>query len=254
VNLRPATVPATGTTTAGSSRRMRIALLAGGLVAAATLGALAGGLVRAPDLQGALTDLSETLGPWTYALVAALAFAETGAFIGLIAPGETAIVLGGVVAAQGDVSLPAMILVAWTAAALGDLASFMLGKRLGRRFLLTRGPRLGVTAPRLERVEAFFDRHGAKAILVGRFVGLVRAVAPFLAGASGMRLRAFVPWSLLGTAVWTTSFTLIGYAFSNSFSAAADLLTHGALALAVLAAAALGLREFLRARRVRVST
>jgi membrane-associated protein len=254
VNLRPATVPATGTATAGSSRRMRIALLAGGLVAAATLGALAGGLVRAPDLQGALTDLSETLGPWTYALVAALAFAETGAFIGLVAPGETAIVLGGVVAAQGDVSLPAMILVAWTAAALGDLASFMLGKRLGRRFLLTRGPRLGVTAPRLERVEAFFDRHGAKAILVGRFVGLVRAVAPFLAGASGMRLRAFVPWSLLGTAVWTTSFTLIGYAFSNSFSAAADLLTHGALALAVLAAAALGLREFLRARRVRVSS
>jgi membrane-associated protein len=256
VNLRPATVPATGTATAtaGFSRRARLVLLAGGIAAAAALAALTAGLVQAPDLEGTLTDLSETLGPWTYALVAALAFAETGAFIGLLAPGETAIVLGGVVAAQGDVNLPTMILVAWAAAALGDLASFMLGKRLGRRFLLTRGPRLGVTAPRLQRVEAFFERHGAKAILVGRFVGLVRAVAPFLAGASGMRLRAFVPWSLLGTAVWTTSFTLIGFAFSNSFSAAAGLLTHGALALAVLAAAALAVREYRRARGVRVAT
>jgi membrane-associated protein len=253
VNLRPATAPATATATLPFSRRTRLALLAGGVLAAAALAAMTAGLVQAPDLEGALTDLSDTLGPWTYALVAALAFAETGAFIGLLAPGETAIVLGGVVAAQGDVSLPLMILIAWAAAALGDLASFMLGKRLGRRFVLARGPRFGVTAPRLERVEEFFERHGAKAILVGRFVGLVRAVAPFLAGASGMRLRAFVPWSLLGTGVWTTSFTLIGFAFSNSFGAAAGALTHGALALAVLAAAALALREYRRTRRVRVS-
>jgi membrane protein DedA with SNARE-associated domain len=251
VNLRPATVPATSSA-AALSRRARVALLAGGVVAAAVLAALLAGVVRAPDLEGALTDLSETLGPWTYALVAALAFLETGAFVGLVAPGETAIVLGGVVAAEGDVSLPAMILIAWTAAAAGDLASFMLGRRLGRRFLLTRGPRLGVTRARLERVEVFFDRHGPKAILVGRFVGLVRAVAPFLAGASGMRLRAFLPWSLLGTLVWTTSFTLIGYAFHASFSAAAGALTHGALAAAVLVAALLALREWRRARRVRV--
>jgi membrane-associated protein len=81
----------------------------------------------------------------------------------------------------------------------------------------------------------------------------VRAVAPFLAGASGMRLRAFVPWSLLGTAVWTSSFTLVGYAFHASFSAAAGALTHGALALAVLAAAVLALREYRRVRRARAA-
>jgi membrane-associated protein len=217
------------------------------------LAAFAAGLVRPPDLEGALTDLSDTLGVWTYALVATLAFLETGAFVGLIAPGETAIVLGGVVAAQGDVNIVAMVLIAWAAAATGDLASFMLGKRLGRRFLIARGPRLGVTAPRLERVEEFFDRHGAKAILAGRFIGIVRAVAPFLAGSSGMRLRAFLPWSLLGTAVWATAFTMVGYAFSNSFSAAAGVLTHGALGLAVLAAAVLALREYRRVRRARTA-
>ena len=250
MNLRPATVPSTGIAS-GLPRRARLALLAGGLLAAATLAAVVSGVVRQPDIEGALTNLSDTLGPWTYALVAALAFAETGAFIGLLAPGETAIVLGGVVAAHGDISLPAMIAIAWVAAAGGDLASFTLGKRLGRRFVITRGPRFGVTAPRLERVEAFFDHHGPKAILVGRFIGLVRAVAPFLAGASGMRLRAFLPWSLLGTLVWTSAFTLVGYAFSNSFSAAAGVLTHGALAVAVAAAAALGARELIRARRAR---
>jgi membrane protein DedA with SNARE-associated domain len=208
------------------------ALLGLGLAAAALLAA-----VPAPDLEGALTDLSDSLGAWTYALVGALAFLETGAFVGLIAPGETAVVLGGVVAAEGGVHLIPMLAITWAAAAMGDLASFALGRRLGRRFLVDHGARIGVTPRRLERVEWFFSRHGGKAILIGRFIGLVRAVAPFLAGASAMRLRAFLPWSVLGTGLWATTFTLVGYAFHDSFSAAAGNLTHGALALALIAAA-----------------
>ncbi len=225
----------------------RGALLATGALAAALFAAVTAGLVEPPDVDGALTDLSHTLGTWTYVLVAALAFLETGAFVGLIVPGETAIVLGGVVAAQGDVNLGAVLVLAWLAAAAGDLASFTLGRQLGRRFLLAHGPRAGVTAPRLARVERFFARHGAKAILAGRFVGIVRAVAPFLAGASALRLRAFLPWSLIGTAAWATTFTLVGFAFHRSFGAAADLVTHGALALAVLATAALAWRTHSRA-------
>jgi len=245
MNLRPATVPSAPRGTL----RVPRGLVAVGVFAAAAFAAVATGLVETPNLEKVLTDLSDTLGAWAYLLVAALAFLETGAFVGLIAPGETAIVLGGVVAAQGGVDLPVILLVAWLAAALGDLASFLLGQRLGRRFLVTRGPRLGVTADRLERVEGFFDRHGPKAILIGRFIGIVRAVAPFLAGSSGMRLRTFLPWSLLGTAVWATTFTLVGYIFHRSFASAAHALTHGALALAVLVTAVLLLRAWLQARK-----
>ena len=200
------------------------------------------GVIQLPDLDKALTDLSDTLGTWTYALVAGLAFLETGAFVGLVAPGETAVVLGGVVAARGGVDIVPMLLLVWMAAALGDFASFMLGRRLGRPFIVARGPRLGITPERLVRVDGFFDRHGPKAILVGRFVGIVRAVAPFLAGSSGMRVRAFLPWSLLGTFAWGTTFTLVGYLFHESFSSAASLVTHLMLAGAVVAGLVLAFR------------
>ena len=218
------------------------ALVAVAAAAAGLFALVALGVVPTPDLDGALTDLSDTLGTWTYALVGGLAFLETGAFVGLIAPGETAVVLGGVVAARGGADLAPMLLIVWLSAAAGDFVSFMLGRKLGRRFLVTRGPRLGITGDRLARVDAFFDRHGPKAILVGRFIGIIRAVAPFLAGSSGMRLRSFLPWSLLGTAAWATAFVVVGYAFEESFSSAADLLTHGLFAAAVVAAAVLAFR------------
>jgi membrane protein DedA with SNARE-associated domain len=118
----------------------------------------------------------------------------------------------------------------------------MLGRRLGRRFLVARGPRLGITPDRLTRVDTFFDRHGAKAILVGRFIGIIRAVAPFLAGASGMRVRAFLPWSLLGTLAWGSAFTLVGYLFHESFSSAAHLVTHVMFGGAVVAGLVLAFR------------
>jgi membrane-associated protein len=222
--------------------RQPAALIAAAAAAAGLFALVALGVVPTPDLDGALTDLSDTLGSWTYALVGALAFLETGAFVGLVAPGETAVVLGGVVAARGGVDLAPMLLLVWLAAAAGDLASFMLGRKLGRRFLVVRGPRLGITPERLTRVDTFFDRHGPKAILVGRFVGIIRAVAPFLAGSSGMRLRAFLPWSLLGTLAWASAFTVVGYIFEDSFSSASDLLAHGLFAAAVVAAAVLAFR------------
>ena len=222
----------------------QLALVAAALAAVA---AVVTGTVQLPDTQKLVTDLSDSLGHWTYAFVAGLAFLETGAFVGLIAPGETAVVLGGVVAARGEVELVLLLAIVWAAAALGDLVSYLLGRRLGVRFLRTAGPRrVGVTDERLAHVEGFMQRHGPAAVLAGRFVGVVRAVAPFLAGSTGLAPRRFIPWSLLGTLAWSTAFTLVGYVFWRSFSSAADTLTHVAFGLAVLAAAALALRAHLR--------
>ncbi|MGN6254538.1 MAG: DedA family protein, partial [Solirubrobacterales bacterium] len=83
------------------------------------------------DLQSLLKDLSNTLGAWTYLLVGVFAFAETGAFVGLVVPGETVMLLGGAVAGQGAISIYLLIAVAWFAAWLGDTTSFFLGRRLG---------------------------------------------------------------------------------------------------------------------------
>src|SRR5258705_532602 len=84
-------------------------------------------------------DLSQGLGAWTYLLVGGLAFLETGAFVGLVAPGEFTVLLGGAVASQGDVSLPLIIAVTWFCAFAGDSVSFMLGAHLGRGFLVRHG-------------------------------------------------------------------------------------------------------------------
>ena len=237
---------------ANALRRMawwQVVLAAAAL--AATV-AIATGQVGLPDTNKLITDLSDSLGTWTYALVGVLAFLETGAFVGLIAPGETAVVLGGVVAARGEIELALLLAIVWAAAALGDLASYLLGRRLGLGFLTARGGRLGVTPERLTRVEDFVQRHGPKAVMVGRFVGIVRAVAPFLAGATGLQPRRFIPWSLLGTLAWSSLFTLVGYVFWRSFASAADTVTHAALGGAVLAAALLVARAHLRGRRERL--
>jgi membrane protein DedA with SNARE-associated domain len=164
-------------------------------------------------------------------LVGALAFLETGAFVGLIAPGETAMMLGGLVAGQGQIDVITLIAIVWVCAVAGDGTSFFLGRRLGRQFIVRHGPKVQITEERLQTVERFFDRHGGKAILLGRFVGLVRAIAPFLAGSSGMPVRRFLPYDIVGAGLWGTTFVVLGYIFWQSFSTLVDYAKKGALAL-----------------------
>jgi len=186
------------------------------------------------DLQNLLHDISHTLGAWTYLLVGFFAFAETGAFIGLVVPGETVMLLGGAVAGQGAIDIYLLIAIAWFAAWLGDTTSFFLGRRLGREFVLKHGPRVGISHERFEKVEDYFGRHGGKTIFIGRFISLVRAFAPFIAGSSGMQYRAFVPYSILGTGLWATAHILVGYFFSRSIETAGKYAAKGAFALATL--------------------
>ena len=181
------------------------------------------------DLQNLLEDISNTLGAWTYLLVGVFAFAETGAFVGLVVPGETVMLLGGAVAGQGAIDLYLLIAVAWFAAWLGDTTSFFIGRRLGRDFVIRNGPRFGISRDRFERVEDYFARHGGKTIFIGRFISLVRAFAPFIAGSSGMRYRAFVPYSILGTGLWASAHILVGYFFSRSIDTGGEVRRQGRL-------------------------
>jgi undecaprenyl-diphosphatase len=186
------------------------------------------------DLQKLLHDISHTLGGWTYLLVGLFAFAETGAFIGLVVPGETVMLLGGAVAGQGAIDIYLLIAIAWFSAWLGDTTSFFLGRKLGRQFVLDHGPKVGISHERFEKVEDYFGRHGGKTIFIGRFISLVRAFAPFIAGSSGMRYRAFVPYSILGTGLWASAHILVGYFFSRSIETAGKYAAKGAFLLATL--------------------
>lgn len=191
-------------------------------------------------IEQILEDFARGLGDWTYLLVGVLAFLETGAFVGLVAPGEFAVILGGVVAGQGEISVLLLIGIVWFAAWAGDSVSFLLGARLGRGFVIRHGPRFRLTPDRFAGVESYFARHGGKTILVGRFIGLVRALAPFIAGSSRMRYRAFVPYCILGTGLWSSAFVLLGYLFSRSLDRVAELAGKGTFAFGVVVFAVAG--------------
>jgi undecaprenyl-diphosphatase len=226
----------------------RTTQVAGWLVVAAT--ALVGaGVIKLPNLEELILRVGETLGPWTYLLVGALAFLETGAFIGLIAPGETAVIVGGLVAGQGRISLPLLIALVWTCAVAGDLLSYTIGRRLGREFLLRHGGRLQITDERLQTVERFFERRGGATILIGRFIGFVRALAPFVAGTARMPLRTFLPYDVLGAGAWAATFCVLGYVFWQSFHELTTYVSRGLLAFATVVAVAVGIWFLIQLRR-----
>ena len=205
-------------------RRLSTERRAGGILLALVLGVYATGVFsELPDPKSVIEDIATALGAWTYVLVGVMAYLETAAFVGLVAPGETIVIAGGVIAGQGEIQLLPLIGLVWICAILGDTTSFYIGRRLGRGFLERHGPRVKITRERLGQVDGYFDRHGGKTILVGRFIGLVRALAPFIAGSSGLAYRRFIPYSVIGTGLWATAFCVLGYIFWRSFDQVARI-------------------------------
>jgi membrane protein DedA with SNARE-associated domain len=219
----------------GWTERVFLILLAVGAVLYGT------GVIHPPSLEKIIEDVGTTLGAWTYLLVGALAFLETGAGIGLIAPGETTILLGGFVAGQGKISLVVLLAIVWFAAVAGDVTSYFLGRRLGREFLEKHGPRFKISHATLDRVEAFFQRWGGFAIFLGRFVGLIRAVAPFMAGASKLPFRRFIAYDVVGAGIWGCGLVILGYVFWQSFDKLIQAAKQGALALGLVIALVVGI-------------
>lgn len=212
-------------------RRLPARIRAIAIALAIGLAVWGSGVIHPPNLETIASDVGAALGSFTYLVVGVLAFLETGAGIGLVAPGELAVVIGGVSAGQGHTSLPLMFAIVWACAFAGDITSYLLGRRLGRGFLLDHGAALKLTPQRLEQVETFLRRHGGKTILVGRFIGLVRALAPFAAGSMNMPARRFVPAVFVAAGLWSAAFTALGYAFWQSFDQAEALAKQGTFTL-----------------------
>lgn len=222
----------------------RLAWLAAAVVVGGAY--LAGVFPNLPEAQEAVRALGEGLGAWSYAIVGGLALLETAALVGLLAPGEWSAIIGGAVAGEGAIGVVPLMATVWACAAIGHGLSFLAGRRFGRAFLVRYGPRLRVGPERLARVDHFFARHGPKAVLGGQFVGLVRAVVPFLAGASGMAYRRFALPSIVATGAWAAAFTLLGYLTYRSLAEtenAVGLAAAASLALAALVAGAAWVRH-----------
>ena len=129
---------------------------------------LATDVIDPTALARALAEVVGDLGGWAYEAVGGMALLETGAFVGLVVPGETVVVVGGVAASHGYVSLPLIALTAWLAAWVGDATSFHLGRRYGRRVIARVARRLRISEQRLSSLERSLARHGGKTVLIER--------------------------------------------------------------------------------------
>src|SRR3954464_1041709 len=170
-------------------------------------------------------------------VIGVLAFLESAAFVGLLVPGESAVLVGGALAAHGDVNVVAMVAIVAVAAALGDSLSYEVGRRCGPWLF---GSRLGRAfgEDRLESGARYLERRGAKAVFFGRFLAVVRTGVPVLAGAARMPYRTFVLWNVTGAVLWSALHVSIGYVAGRSGGQLHSMLSTGgfvAVAVVVLA-------------------
>jgi membrane-associated protein len=150
-----------------------------------------------------------------YSLVGGLAFAEAALFVGFVLPGETAVILGGVLANRGRVSLTLILFVVVLCAIIGDSVGYEVGRHFGTRLLRSR-----IFANRqkgLERGQQTLRNKGGRAVFLGRFTAFLRAVMPGLAGTARMPYRRFLAFNAAGGIIWGVGFTLLGYLAGASY-------------------------------------
>jgi membrane-associated protein len=168
----------------------------------------------------------------TYLVIGLLTFAEAAAFVGFVVPGETAVILGGALAAAHHLSLPVLLVLVVTAALVGDTVGYEVGRHAGPRLLSSR--LLRRHAVRIDAARDVLRRRGGPAVLVGRFTAFLRAVTPALAGLSRMPYRTFLLYNATGALVWGTGAVLLGYFAGASYQRVAQAVGRGSAGLLVL--------------------
>jgi membrane-associated protein len=176
--------------------------------------------------MGPVADIASSLASAGYLVVFFVAMAESGLVVGLFLPGDTMLIAAGVLASQGYFNLPAMIMAAFLGAVIGDSIAYALGRRFGTRIFKRERP-LFFNRAQIERSEKFYQRHGGKTIIIARFLPIVRAVAPILAGVGKMRYGTFISYNLIGGLLWTTSLELAGYLAGSRLAGIHNYLDAG---------------------------
>jgi len=145
-------------------------------------------------------------------------FAESGLLIGFFLPGDSLLFTAGIFAAKGDLNIVVILFGCFAAAVLGDQVGYAFGKRVGPSLFNRPSSRI-FRQEHIQRADEFFEKHGAKTILLARFVPIVRTFAPILAGVGTMRYRTFLVFNLIGGFVWAVGVTLLGYWLGNQIGA-----------------------------------
>lgn len=202
-----------------------------------------------------LSDLVRDFGPWIYGLMFLIIFCETGLVITPILPGDSLLFALGTFAAQPNgLSLTVLIFLLIIAAILGDSVNYWIGSLVGPR--LFRGERIRLLNPRhLERTHEFYERYGAKTIVLARFVPIVRTFAPFVAGMGRMTYWRFSVYNVIGGATWILVFLVSGWAIGNHSLVQKNFryVVLGIIGASVLPMVIEVVREWRRTRRAAVS-
>lgn len=186
-------------------------------------------------------------------VVMAIVFAESGLLVGFFLPGDSLLFSAGLVVATtgGRPNIVLLVAGCFVAAALGDQAGYWIGARLGPALFRRPDSHL-FKQEHVRRAHVFFERHGPRALVLARFVPVVRTFTPILAGVSAMRWRVFVIYNLVGAAAWSGGATLLGWGLGKRFPQIEHYLTP-ALALIVIASVLPVLLEVRKRRRLRIT-
>jgi membrane-associated protein len=153
------------------------------------------------------TSLLVDAGPWVLGVVGLIVFIESGLLFPFL-PGDSLLFTVGLLHVQLGLSLPVLMLVVMLAAVAGDQAGYMIGRAVGRKWFREDARILKLS--HLESAEGFFTRYGGRALVLARFVPIVRTYTPLVAGAARYPYRKFLAWNLLGAVSWAVSVTLLG--------------------------------------------
>jgi len=197
-------------------------------------------------------------GTLAYVVIGFLAFAEAAFMVGFFFPGETAVVVGGVLAGLGRVNLGVMLAVVVLSAIVGDSVGYEVGKKAGPWLLQRRPPMFW--RPERSKLQdttavkytlGLLERYGGPAVFLGRFIAFARVVIPGLAGMSGLRYRTFLFWNVLGGLCWGIAYTMLGYVVGVSFEHVLSQIGLWSLAVVAVLAAGVVVFEVRRRRRER---